>query len=297
MWVSDQRQTSAIVELRGVDLVLLDPLDGEDYLSPLPHNSGSLQMDRSCIDVVGEALQKTLLHSWVVEGHDLVILLLLRPTKLGQLFCSDLNRLLSQHLRSETVRPTVPVTFLIDDVHQRELLLTIRTDNVLLSNDGSEGVLGIAGHVLKDLSDGRSLSLVRVEPNIDTLREIVCVNSHSLDVVVALCGDSNLGVACVSHVQIGNAPSNFDDAVHLRTAVFGVAYGQTVELHLRGILNLTERHTAVLREILDHANLVPVEEDVLSRHSGRGQHLHNGVVSRIADLFDLDAVDFVTLSL
>src|SRR5690242_7865822 len=119
VWMTNQHDSFAVVEVRCVDLSVLHGADRHDDVSLLTRKVSCLKVHSSRISIVSERLQQPTLYSRVVESHDLIELTLLVVGHHSQLRLSQLRTLLGQELRRKSLRPTLPVALFVDEVHRR----------------------------------------------------------------------------------------------------------------------------------------------------------------------------------
>ena len=96
------------------------------------------------------------------------------------------------------------------------MLLTICTDVRALAirlNSCTKRVVRVSFCLLQNLHFGSSRRLIGIEHNVHTIRKVVRINSHALQVMIAIHKDSNLRIMALTKVEIRYATANFHNAV------------------------------------------------------------------------------------
>ena len=89
-----------------------------------------------------------------------------------------------------------------------------------------ERVIGIFLELLKSSKFVRHPALVCVEANVNAFRKVVAVHRHALKIVLVPDLHADLRVIGRAEREFGNATSDLDDAVPIRTTLFGPSHRQ-----------------------------------------------------------------------
>ena len=111
------------------------------------------------------------------------------------------------------------------------MFLTIFSDVSALafrSNGSAKRIARIVLDFLEHLHLGSARRLVCVEYNINTIRHIVRIHGHALQIVTVVHHDTNLRIMGVPQIQISNATANLHNTVFRKAALIAVAHGYTV---------------------------------------------------------------------
>ena len=166
----------------------------------------------------------------------------------------------------------------------------------LLADYGTEWVRRVTCLLLEGIQFIPGGVLVRVEPEIISLRDVIRVHRHTLEVVRAVNTDSNLSIVGRTEGEVFDSTSNLNDTVHISTTLISIANLQSLTGNCSGLLDTVYRMTPVLNIDPGGLNFAPLGQNRLVVHARRHQDLHFGeLTSRL--LLDLHLVDVIALSL
>ena len=228
MRVANQCKLRAILIGRAVSFGFLDLVQRKNNFRGLARKCRGFQRHGRTITLVRKVEQHLLLDSRVRIVHDLIILSPIICHGKVQLLFDQLFRLLREELRRYALRHIVPVTFPFQLVDGRKMLFAIRANVSALAfcrNSSAKGIVRIVFNCLENLHLRRARGLVGVEHNIHTVRQVVRVHCHALQVVAVVHHDTNLRIMGIAQIQISHSTTNLHHTVLCQSAFIAVANG------------------------------------------------------------------------
>ena len=143
-------------------------------------------------------------------------------------------------------------------------------------DEGAKGIVRVILDVLEDFFHRSSLFLVGVEDDINAVGEVlvIAIERHSLDVLLSIHQNADLGVAGLTERKVGHAAAKLNSSVPLEAAVLGVPNLQTGGVYALRIDEGRLKGLAAVRAdvVLDRVDLSEVV-DVLMLRPGRAENL------------------------
>ena len=133
------------------------------------------------------------------------------------------------------------------------MLLTVSANVFALtccSQCCTKGIVRVVLDGLEHLHLGRARGFVRIENDIISIRHIVRINSHTLEVVTVIHHDADLCIVAVAKAQVIHAAANLDNTILVQTAFVTVANRNTVGTHAGRTLELLECLTTIIRMVV-----------------------------------------------
>ena len=183
------------------------------------------------IALFSKVQQHLFLDSRISVVHDFVILGFVISSRQLQLLFDQRQRLLRKELGRNALGHIVPVAFPLQLIDGRKVLFAIFSDVGALafrSNGSAKRIARIVLDLFEHLHLRCARRLVRVEHNINTIRHIVRIHGHALQIVAVVHHDTNLCIMRVAQIQICNATANLNNAIFCKTALIAVAHCYTV---------------------------------------------------------------------
>ena len=92
----------------------------------------------------------------------------------------------------------------------------------------TERVIRIILDGLEDLHLGCTRRLIGIKDNINTLRQVIRIYGHALQVVAVIHHNTNLRIMGIAQIQIRDAATNLHHTVFCKTAFVAIAHCYTI---------------------------------------------------------------------
>ena len=253
MGITDQCKPGAILIGGAIRLCLLDLIDRQDNLRGLTRESRCLQGHGRSLNRISKIVEQLLFDRRIIVPHDFIILgFVIRDSKV-KLVLDQLLGLLGKELRRDIPRHRIPVALLLQLVDRREVLFAVITDihTLAVSLDScAKRVVRIRFCFLEDLHFGRARRLIGVEHNVHTIRQIIRIDCHALQIMVTVNEDTNLRIMALAEVKVGHTTANLHNTVFVQTAFIAITNCNSTGIQTRGALKLREGLAAIIGVVI-----------------------------------------------
>ena len=197
MRIANECDLRSILIVRSIHFSILKGVDRNDYVILLTRQSSSLQMNCGSVTVVSKFLKIVLLNSRVSKRADVFKLSHLISFSKIQLLASHTQRLFTEELGRQSIRPFIPVAFISTLVDKRQLSIAIFVYVVALTislDERSERIVRIIFDLLKNVHLRHVFRFVCIEHNVNAIRHVVRIDSHTFYVSITVNQNTNLRI-------------------------------------------------------------------------------------------------------
>ena len=255
-------------------------------------------MSNRRIAFIGKLLKHLLSHRWIGNRLNLVKPIRIIRIREVELLLDKRHWLLGKELRRETSAHLFPIALFLQLIDCRQRLLLARLWIRILSigviiealtirlDIGAKGIVLIVLDLLKNsaiaffVNHRRSALLVGIEHDVNTLRKIVGIHGHALEIVCPIHKNTNLCVVRVAQIKILDTGTNLHHTVLAKSPVFSIANCNTLRIDARGIFSVPPRDATVLGVIvLKRSNLARIIIEIFLCDFRLRNNLHNSALS------------------
>ena len=180
------------------------------------------------------------------------------------------------------------------------MLVSILVRIVFLPDSGAKAIVWIIFHWFQNRSVAgfaqhrRAFMLIGIETNINTIRKIVRIDSHALQIVGAIYSDSHLSIIGIAHVQFRNTTAKLDHTILLSASLLIVHNINALGVDASRLFQTLKCSATVFRiGRHDGLDVLHVLVNVFLCHTFRSKHLYSCHLA-CAHLLDLNVVHRVT---